>query len=141
MGPEEYLDLIDRCLNTCQFLDTPPHYQSQAEILPEGRGIVWKDVLRLKHGHILRVQDRVLFDREGKMTYRNFFYNLSDSENNLIFRFDTHGEEQGADEACHVHDGDDRTVDFGDCKGMDFGYLMHCIKNHFVGKAQEWAQS
>jgi hypothetical protein len=88
------------------------------------------------------VEDSARFSSEG-MTSRNFGYDLRDcSTGRLIWRIDNHGTWQPVGSRCHVHtnpdDEDERLEHFEDSRETTFLYVMHCIKNHYTNKPQDW---
>jgi hypothetical protein len=88
------------------------------------------------------VEDSALF-KGGDMIRRNFSYDLRRcSTGRLIWRIDNHGSWQSIEEPCHVHiDPDDeeaRLPFFENSKITIFPYVMHCLKNHYTGKQQDW---
>jgi hypothetical protein len=142
LGPEEYIEQIDRVLGTCEFFENGAHFPSPIEILPESIGIFWSDTLQMIDGNTLKIRDRCFFDEDGSITCRNFRYSFRRPDSSLIFRFDSHGRQMECDEPGHVHDGtEEASFDILTCGTIDISYLVRCIKNFYTYQAQDWQEN
>ncbi len=142
MGAHKYANLIARLLASCEFLDPPPAYPSEIKIPRDNpNSFYWKDKLSFRDGKVLSILDIATFDVEGNMLERSFKYDFRDaSTRKLHFRICNHcGTPQLITEPCHVHVGSEETVKhFLTSEGKDFSYTIHCIKNFYSEKLQDW---
>ena len=145
MNAQEYAGLIEDHLNSCQFLEDPPHFTTKIKIFthPFPDSFFWEDdVIRLKDDLCLKVEDSARF-RGDAMFNRNFSYDLRHcTTGRLIWRICNHGTWKPVSEPCHVHvnpdNEDERLAFFEDSRTTIFPYVMHCLKNHYTGKPQDW---
>lgn len=136
---EDYAELIQRCVDSCDYIEEPPHYTSTIEII--GTSLYWKDEIRFRDGYVLDIIDSTSFYASGGMKYRSFSYDFrKDGEVHPVFRIDNHNRPQPATEPCHLHLGanPDRIECFPDSTKTDFQYVVHCIKNFYASKPQDW---
>jgi hypothetical protein len=141
LDAQRYAELIDGHLSTCQFLRNNPHYLSPIQI-PDPNILFWQDKIYFRDGLCLTVQEVAIFNNE-EMTERSFAYDLREvGTGRLIWRICNHCEQQPVENSCHLHlnplDEDERLEFFPDSKTTILPYAMHCVKNHFEGKPQEW---
>jgi hypothetical protein len=138
-----YADLIEKHLNSCQNLETRPHFPSRITIpLDNPKALYWKDRILLQNGLVLEVHEQAFFDDEG-MSERSFSYDFrEEAGRRLIWRIDNHCRLQSVEAPCHVHrnpnNEGERFEYFTDSKKADFMYAMHCVKNYYQSKPQEW---
>jgi hypothetical protein len=102
----------------------------------------WKDVIHLKGNLRLEVYDWALFENK-EMVERSFSYDLRRKDDRkLIWRICNHKAQQPITASCHVHinpnNEDDRIEFFPDSTRTIFPYVMHCLKNLYENKPQEW---
>ena len=122
-----------------------PHFPSQIQVHSLNDPydtLVWQDKILLRGNLRLSVQEAAAFLGD-EMVERNFGYDFRDKSNDrLIWRVDNHGAWLPVTDPCHVHanpdDDDDRIECFPDSRGTTFLYAMHCIKNHYENKPQDW---
>ncbi len=156
MGALEYAKHIERLLNTCDYLDPRDQFPPKMEIPPDNPlAFSWVKVqLYFQDDKVLKVHDQALFDNDGAMAERSFSYDFrTKGAEHPIFRICNHeGLPQSIEARCHVHvedlkdkkTGESRLECFSDSigfpsnKGKDFAYAIHCIKNFYLGKPQEW---
>ena len=141
MGASEYAELIDRILNSCEYLDPRPMI-SKVEI-PEDNpnALRWKAQYQFVENKTLKIKDIASFDSDGNMVERAFSYDFREvGAEHPIFRICNHERIQPVNEPCHVHVGPTQLECFEDSKKTTFPYAIHCVKNHYQQKAQEWEQ-
>lgn len=154
MGAEEYAEHIDRLLNSCEYLEPRRQFPARINIPPDNAlAFEWRKArIIFKGGKALNILDLAIFDTEGNMTERRFSYDFRTiNDDHPIFRICNHQEWNSVDAPCHVHvtDGNEKTGEriiecFSDSKGFpadgarDFSYAIHCIKNFYLGRRQEW---
>jgi hypothetical protein len=142
LGAYSYAEIIDRLLNTCDFLEVRPGKHSRVQI-PEDNpnAFYWKEKFFLKDDKVLTVTDMATFDSEGNMVERAFSYDFRDKGSpHPLWRICNHNSKQSINDPCHVHVGDDDNVlhCFPTSHGKDFTYAVHCIKNFYLQKEQDW---
>jgi hypothetical protein len=141
LGAYEYAELIARLLNSFEYLDPRPASPSKIKI-PKANpyALYWIDKITIKEEKILTVKEMATFDGDGRMLERNFKYDFRDSGSpDPLFRIDNHGVWQSVSEPCHVHVGrEDNLVSFPSSEGKDFKYALHCIKNYYQQRPQDW---
>ncbi len=142
MGAYQYAEIIERVLNSCEFLDPRPITQSRVQIPADNpNAFYWKESFSFKDDKILKVTDIATFDADGNMVERSFSYDFRDKgSHDPLFRVCNHNTKQSVNDPCHVHVGhDDNVVNcFPDSIGKDFTYVIHCIKNFYLQKEQDW---
>ena len=139
MGAYQYAELIDRLLNSCEYLDPRPRV-SKVEI-PEDNpnAFRWKEQFTFAGDKILKVKDVASFDSEGNMVERAFSYDFREvGAEHPIFRICNHERLRSVNEDCHVHVGSNVIKCFDDSVKTTFAYAIHCIKNYYQQKVQEW---
>lgn len=111
-------------------------------IIPEANpnAFQWdKEIFLFKEDKILKVKDVGMFDSEGNMVERGFSYDFRERGSvHPIFRVCNHEKIIPASEPCHVHVGQKELPLFPDSTKATFAYAMHCIKNFYTGKPQDW---
>lgn len=143
MNVHEYADLIHRCIGSCQFIENPPHYVTKLRVFTNPDRFYWSDVLLLHNDLCLKVEDSARFSGD-EMTIRNFSYDLRrrSAPRRLIWRIDSHSDWHPISDPCHIHinpDNDDERLEFfKNSQGINFLYVMHCLKNQYENKPQEW---
>jgi hypothetical protein len=141
LGAYEYAKLIARLLNSCEYLDPRPASPSKIKIPANNQfALYWSDSFSFRDEKILKITDMATFDVDGKMLDRNFAYDFRDrGSRDPLFRICNHGVWQSVCEPCHVHVGrEENVVEFPSSEGKDFPYAIHCIKNFYQQKPQEW---
>jgi hypothetical protein len=141
LGAYEYAELIDRVLSTCEYLDPRPVRPTKIEIPANNpSSFYWKEKFTFRDGKILSVTDMATFDTDGEMVERKFMYDFRDDASHvLLFRICNHGAWQLVSKPCHVHvEREENTVEFPSSEGKDFTYALHCIKNFYQQKSQDW---
>lgn len=80
------------------------------------------------------------FDLDGNWVERSFAYDFRDAGAVYpLFRICNHNATQSIKAPCHVHvDQDDERIIFPTSEGKDFSYVIHCIKNFYQHKPQDW---
>ena len=144
MGAYQYAEIIDRHLNSCEFLDDRPGRHSKVQI-PEDNpnAFFWKEKFYFRDNKVLTVTDIDTFDADGDMLERDFAYDFRERGGaHPIWRVCNHCTKQSVDAPCHVHvEHDDNVIEcFPDSSKTDFTYAIHCIKNFYLGKPQEWEE-
>jgi len=141
LGAYKYAELIDRLLNSCEYLDPRPMVQRKV-IIPEANpnAFQWdKEVFTFRDEKILKVKDIGLFDSDGNMVERGFSYDFRQvSGIHPIFRICNHERIVPVSEPCHVHVGLKELPLFSDSTKATFDYAIHCIKNFYNQKPQDW---
>jgi hypothetical protein len=143
LGAYEYAELIARLLNSCEYLDSRPASPSKIRIPKDNPcALYWNDKFSFIDGKTLTVKDMATFDADGNMLERSFKYDFRDNGSPVpLFRICNHGAWQSASEPCHVHVGtEENIVHFPSSEGKDFPYAIHCIKNFYRQKQQDWAK-
>lgn len=142
MGAYEYAKLIARLLETCEYLDPRPAAPSKIVIPKDNeRSFFWKEIFPFTDEKVLTIKDMATFDPDGRMLERNFAYDFRDKgSSDPIFRICNHGVWQSVSERCHVHVGEENnTIEcFPSSEKTDFSYVIHCIKNFYLAKRQDW---
>jgi len=88
---------------------------------------------------ILKIKDIASFDSEGNMVERAFSYDFREvGSEQPIFRICNHERIKSVNEKCHVHVGPIEHECFSDSTRTTFAYAIHCVKNHYLHKAQDW---
>lgn len=143
MDAGEYADLIRRHVATCQYLEENPHFPAPIQI-PEDNpsAMYWRDLIRLRGDYRLDISDWALFE-DGEMVERSFFYDFRKTDGRkLVWRICNHRRQRPVSARCHVHANPDNDKDliecFPDSIKTIFPYAMHCVKNFYEGKPQEW---
>jgi hypothetical protein len=145
LNAQEYTELIKRYLATCQYLEETPHFPASIQN-PENNpsALFWRDQIHLKGGYRLEVSDWALFEDEA-MVERSFYYDFRRKDGRqLIWRICNHRRQQPVTAPCHVHanpdDEEDRIECFPDSIEATFPYAMHCVKNFYEDKPQDWEE-
>ena len=143
MDAKEYTELIKRHIASCQYLEENPHFPAPIQI-PENNpsALYWRDQIYLRDGYCLDISDWALFE-DGEMVERSFFYDFRKIDGRkLIWRICNHRRQQPVTAGCHVHANADNEKDinefFPDSINTIFPYAVHCVKNFYEGKPQEW---
>jgi hypothetical protein len=146
VNAQQYAELIEKHLLSCQYIEDKLRWPSKIEI-PESdpNSLYWQDKIDLKQNLCLTVMEQAFFD-DDEMIERSFSYDLHErGTDKLVWRIDNHCRRQSVANPCHVHafpdDPEDRSKGFPDSKQTVFTYAIHCIKNHFEGKPQEWEET
>jgi hypothetical protein len=144
VGAYKYATIIDRLLNSCEYLDPRPVTQSKVQI-PEDNpsAFKWSEKFFFKDAKVLTVLDQATFDGEGQMVDRKFSYDFRDRGGDQpLWRVCNHNEWYSVNDPCHVHVGDEKNVVkcFPTSHEKDFTYVIHCIKNFYLQKRQDWDQ-
>lgn len=145
MGAFEYANLIARVLNSCEYLDPRPVHPSKIEI-PECNppfSLSWKEKFTFRDSKILSVTDMATFYLEGNWVERRFMYDFRDAGSaNPLFRICNHNDTQSINAPCHVHVNLEKNVVncFSTSEGKHFPYVIHCIKNFYQNKPQDWEE-
>ena len=145
MNAQQYAELIEKHLLSCQYIEDKPRFPTHIEIFAlDPETLFWKEKIDFQQNLRLTVMEQTVFD-EGEMIERSFSYDLRErgDAGKLIWRIDNHNRKQPVTAPCHVHNlphdpPDSRIECFVDSKKTDFPYAVHCIKNYFEGKSQEW---
>ena len=141
MNAQQYAELIKKHVLSCHFIEEKPRFPSHIEI-QEG-DLYWQDTIDLQQNLCLTVMEQAFFD-DNEMIERSFSYDLREiGTGKLLWRIDNHSRRQPVEAPCHVHSlpddpPDSRTPLHSDSKRAIFPYAIHCIKNHFEGKPQDW---
>lgn len=148
MTAQDYRQLIENYLLSCQHIEIKPRFPVNLEIY-EGElqtTLYWSDKIDLKRNLLLTVMEHATFD-EDEMLERSFSYDLREkgAGGRLIWRIDNHCRLQPVNARCHVHILPDdppnsRLECFPDSTKIDFTYAVHCIKIHFEEKPQKWEE-
>jgi hypothetical protein len=88
--------MIRRLLNSCEYLDTRPGVPSKIQI-PLGiqPAFYWKESINFKEGKILSIVDSAVFDHDGSMVERAFYYDFRTKNSaGPIFRICNHNSAQ-----------------------------------------------
>jgi hypothetical protein len=143
LDAQEYAELIRKHLSTCQYLEQKPHFPLRIEI-PEDNpnSLLIRDTLHLRGNLRLAVYEQAFFDENG-IVERSFAYDFREvGSEKLIWRICNHCVRASIESPCHVHTNphgqEERNEFFSDSKGTLFFYAMHCVKNHYEHKPQEW---
>lgn len=143
MGAYEYANLIERHLSSCEYLDPRPALPSKIEI-PKANpfSIKWKEAFSFRDNKILKITDFAIFSKSGNVTERSFLYDFRDKGATYpIFRICSHGRCQSVFDACHVHfKHEDNIINLPSAQKIDFAYAIHCIKNFYLQKPQDWEE-
>jgi hypothetical protein len=146
LNAEKYAELIESHMLSCQFIEDRPRFPYHIGI-PESNpcSLYWVDKIPLQQNLCLTVMEQAFFD-EDEMIERSFSYDLREAgTGKLVWRIDNHCRRQPVSSPCHVHDSpnepDKRNEFFSNSRRTDFTYVMHCVKNFFEGKPQEWEES
>lgn len=141
MGAVEYAELIDRLLNTCEYLDPRPAVATKIKIpLANPLSLHWKESFSFRDNKMLKITDIALYGTNRKILERNFLYDFRDKGSpSPIFRICSHGRCQSVMDACHVHFGqEDNVVVLPSAQIIDFTYAIRCIKHFYLQKPQDW---
>jgi hypothetical protein len=143
LDAQEYTELIKRHIATCQYLEEKPHFPAPIQI-PENNpsAIFWRDQIDLRDNYRLVVSDWALFE-DGEMVERSFYYDFRKRDGReLIWRICNHRMQQPVSAPCHVHtnpnDEEDRIECFPNSITTIFPYAVHCVKNFYENKPQDW---
>lgn len=142
MAAIKYAELIDRLLNSCEYLEIRPGQIFSFEIPADNPlAFWWKQSFQMQDNKILKVTDFGNVDINGKMVERAFGYDFRTKGSiDPIFRVCNHGSRQSVNEPCHVHVGHEKNVIdcFENSIGKDFTYALKCVKNFYNNKKQDW---
>ena len=147
MSAQEYAERIKRNLSTFQYIENRPHFPSEIQIpLDNPFSLWWSDTIHLQGNRCLKLVDAAIFSEDGMMAERSFSYDFREQESHkMIWRICNHKTWQPVTNGCHVHDNPDdedaRNECFPDSTKTDFMYVMHCLKNFYEGKPQDWEQA
>jgi len=146
LDANEYRDLINRHISTCKYLEINPHFPSPMQI-PEDNpsAFYWHDEILLRDNYRLVIKESAVFE-DGEMSERSFYYDFRKKDDRkLVWRICNHFVEKPVSAPCHVHVNPEKEKDFNeffpDSVKTTFPYAMHCVKNFYEGKPQEWEVS
>jgi hypothetical protein len=146
VNAQQYAELIEKHLLSYQYIEDNPRFPSEIQI-PESdpNSLFWSDRIDFRQDLRLTVMEQAVFC-DDQLVERAFSYDLREiATGKLIWRIDNHSRRQSVDAPCHVHVLPDdppnsRTPLFENSRTAIFPYAIHCIKNYFEGKPQEWEE-
>lgn len=144
MNADQYAKLIEKHLLSCQYIEEKPRFPSEI-IIPQDdlNSLFWMDKIDLQQNLRLTVMEQAFFC-DDQLIERSFSYDLREIRTGrLIWRIDNHCRRQSVEAPCHVHTLPDDPPDSRkplhlNCARAIFPYAIHCVKNHFEGKPQDW---
>lgn len=140
MGAYKYAELINRLLNSCEYLDPRPVIPSKI-VIPKSNtnALKWIEGFTFRENKVLSVKDIALFDSDGRMLERGFHYDFREQDGiDPIFRICNHGKVRPASDPCHVHVGTKEIPLFEHSLDATFAYAMRCIKHFYMHTPQDW---
>jgi hypothetical protein len=150
--PLHYAHLIDKVLNSCKLLvadqeiDPPICDTSQSP-----RGVFWWKTsrpIKLHSGDRIAVRDQRLYRIVKPATILDLYqadYQLLNENDDVIFRFCTHGASLRGHEAAHIHNETNERIEEGDGRlhgqtlvGADFLLFFKYVCSYLNGEQLPW---